>query len=365
MMKILFLTRRFFPDIGGVEKHVLEISAELVLRGYEVIVISESSLNSQKEKPLNYHSNAQSDTDYIISKFPVKSIQSEFFEANKIKNFQINSGKNDFFAKFRIWAQLTKFYRIFLAADVIHAHDVSFWYFPFRILFFWKKFYVTFHGYETNFPPRFGAKVIRKISEIISSGNICVGKYIEKWYGTRADFITYGGVKTHNSKLITQNYPKKNIGKLKILFLGRLEEDNGLKVYLDTLKILKMRKNSFNFIAVGDGKMRKKVEKWGKIIGFVKNTSRFIQNSDIVFSSSYLSMLEALIFKKRVFAVFENDLKRDYLKMSPFSRFVSINSDSAELADLILSKKSSKGYLWAKDQTWSKVADLYLKLWRK
>ncbi|HEX8932546.1 MAG TPA: glycosyltransferase, partial [Patescibacteria group bacterium] len=40
-MKILFLARRFYPDIGGVEKHVLEISKRLAAIGHEVTVVAE------------------------------------------------------------------------------------------------------------------------------------------------------------------------------------------------------------------------------------------------------------------------------------------------------------------------------------
>jgi len=45
-MKVVFLSRQFFPDIGGVEKHVLEISKQLIARGHDVTVISEG-LESQ------------------------------------------------------------------------------------------------------------------------------------------------------------------------------------------------------------------------------------------------------------------------------------------------------------------------------
>jgi hypothetical protein len=38
-------------------------------------------------------------------------------------------------------------------ADIIHCHDVFFWYLPFRFLFPQKKVYIPFHGYEGNNPP--------------------------------------------------------------------------------------------------------------------------------------------------------------------------------------------------------------------
>ena len=84
-------------------------------------------------------------------------------------------------------------------ADVIHAHDVYFWYFPFRFLFPFKKSFVTFHGYE-SYPIRKKAIMVRKLSEYLANGNIIVGDFIKKWYGTTPNYVIYGGVEISNIK---------------------------------------------------------------------------------------------------------------------------------------------------------------------
>ena len=159
-MTIIFLTRRFHPDIGGVEKHVFEISKILKSKGHNVTVITESRGRVGKFSGINI---------IRIKKFP-----------------------NNWFKKFHIWKWMISNLGIFRNADVIHAHDVYYWYFPLKILNPFKKSYVTFHGYETKFPPSKKAIIVRKISEKMAKGNICVGKFIEKWYRTRANFINYG-----------------------------------------------------------------------------------------------------------------------------------------------------------------------------
>ena len=40
-MKILFLTKFFYPHIGGAEKHVLMISRELVKRNHQVTIATQ------------------------------------------------------------------------------------------------------------------------------------------------------------------------------------------------------------------------------------------------------------------------------------------------------------------------------------
>lgn len=349
-MKILFLTRRFYPDIGGVEKHVLKVSKELIKRGHKVSVITESS-------PSNYHSTDQSDTYSINPEQPVKSSQ--------IKIFRLNFGKNDWFKKIRIWMRLFRQYETIKDAEIVHCHDVFFWYFPFRFLFPLKKVYTTFHGFETKFPPTIKARLVRKISEKLSYGNICVGEYIKKWYGTKPDYVTYGGVEK------TQNF-NKNRGSLNILLLGRLEEDNGVKIYLEALRELKKQKVAYNLVVCGDGSYKKQFEKFGKVKGFIPDLNKYIDRSDFIFASSYLSILEALFRGKNVFTVFQNELKKDYLELSPFNDYVCIAGNSRDLVKQVLSihknpyesyNRLLKAQVWSKAQSWAKVADLYLKLW--
>ena len=40
-MTIVFLARLFYPHIGGVEKHVLEISRILIEKGHKVSIVTE------------------------------------------------------------------------------------------------------------------------------------------------------------------------------------------------------------------------------------------------------------------------------------------------------------------------------------
>jgi len=174
-MKVVFLSRQFFPDIGGVGKHVLEISKQLIARGHDVTVISEG-LESQ-----NF---------------------SLFQKQTKIHVYKISVGRDEKKKKFLIWKWFWKNRQLLQNADIIHCHDVFYWYLPFRFLYPHKPVFTTFHGYE-NFPIKKKAILIRKISEKLSRGNICIGDFIKKWYGTKSTFISYGAVnvKTIDSRL--------------------------------------------------------------------------------------------------------------------------------------------------------------------
>ena len=76
----------------------------------------------------------------------------------------------------------------------------SFGILPFRFLCPTKKVYTTFHGYEGNSIPTKKAILMHKISEKLSNGNICIGDFLEKWYGTKATYISYGATEIPNTQ---------------------------------------------------------------------------------------------------------------------------------------------------------------------
>ena len=341
-MTILFFTRLFYPHIGGVEKHIYEVGKRLIVQGHKVIIVTEIFDTNEKK----------------IANFNLKG-----FEIHRIHVRKDDSGK-----KFLIWKWLWQNRKIIRSADIIHTHDVFFWYLPFRFIYPTKKVYITFHGYETVFPLQKKAIFIRKVSEILSTGNIIVGDYIKKWYGTKPDTVTYGGV----DEVSTIKEKKLSKNNLNIVFIGRLEEDTGGLIYSEVLNILENNKVSFTFTALGDGSLRKTFARWGEVKGFVKDTTTYVEKADIVFASSYLSILQALVLKKVIVATYDNQLKKDYLTLAPFKKWITIEPDPVQLTHAIMrylenpesfQSKISNGYEWAKKQTWEKVTNNYLNLW--
>ena len=168
-MTILFFSRLFYPHIGGVETHVLEVGKRLVKRGHKIIVITE------KYQSKGESAKVTGEVDGIeIRRIPVERDSGVVPLSGTPQN---DGGK-----KFRIWWWLWQHKDLIKNADIVHCHDVFFWYLPFRFLYFNKPVYTTFHGYETKFPPSKKAIFVRRISEKLSWGNICVGDYIKKWY---------------------------------------------------------------------------------------------------------------------------------------------------------------------------------------
>lgn len=327
----------------------MEISKILIKNGHKVVVVTEKhdEILKLKEKV----------NDIEIWRIP------KLQENWSFGKLRIN------FKKFKIWMWLFKNQHLIRAADIIHCHDVFFWYLPFRFFYFRKSVFTTFHGYE-GYPIGFKNILMHKISEKLSLGNICIGDYLKKWYGTKPDFVTYGGVDFVKIKNQKSNIKNKHSA----LFIGRLDEQTGIKTYVEAVKIIRKKIPDFEFEIIGDGKLRKSIEKDFKVLGSKKNPERYLEKYNFAFVSRYLSIFEAMAAKKLVFAVYDNPLKEDYLKMSPFSKFIVISNSSSELVAKLyfylddLGKKDKiveSAYNWIKKNSWNHVVDIYLKLWEK
>ena len=356
-MKILFITRSYFPNIGGVEKHVEKITNILIDKGYEVTILTENPMLSYSN---NYHSSKES-AKSIEKNINPKIIRIEVGEENRLK-------------KFRIWISLIKYINEFYSSDIIHCHDVFFWYLPFRFIFPFKKVYTTFHGYEGNKIPNFKSILMHKISEKLSNGNICIGDLLKKWYGTKPNYISYGAV---DSKLL--NIKNKAIDKDRdIIFAGRLEEETGILEYLKAIYLLKIKNINLSVDVYGDGQLKQKaVEYVAKhklkvnFKGFASNVTDYIPKYKIIFVSRYLGILEALALRVPVFAQYNNEIKKDYLLMAPFAKYISIGKTGDDLANMIekyikqqFKIDTDSGYEWVKDKTWENMVKIYLKLWK-
>lgn len=337
-MTILFLSRLFHPHFGGVEKHVLEVSTRLIKRGHKVIVVTEQYNNGLKKRE----------------------------KIKEINVYRIPILQNNWFKKFFIWLWLLHNRKLIEKADIVHCHDVFFWYLPFKFLYPYKAVYTTFHGYE-DYPIKKRAISTRKLSEVLSKGNICIGAFIKKWYYTNPTYILYGGVST---------VPKRNTHKKQAsaLFWGRLDAQTSALEYAKAYRKIKEHIKTFDFTIIGDGIDKQNIETYAQVLGYKNNPESFVGQYRFAFVSRYLSILEAMMAKRLVFALYDNPLKKDYLTMTPFARYIVIASSPAQLAKKVEyylqhpteeRKRVNAAFAWVKNQSWDSVVKTYLALWNR
>jgi len=343
------LTAFFHPHIGGVERHVRSLSEEFVRRGYSITILTKR------------YDRALAPEERLG---PIRILR---FPQSTIPHTQ----------KLGVWLWLLSRLPLLLMADVIHVHDhtaFNAWYLPFRVLIPWKPVFATFHGYEGLVPIPRRYIIGRKWVERLTRGNICVGHFLEKWYGTESDVITYGAVDPPEE--IREPEPRT------IIFMGRLEPDTGIMDYLRAMPlILDGLEARIKLIVCGDGSLRAEVREFAEsrsldveMVGAVKDPSRWIQRGRFIFASGYLTILEAMVSRRLVFAVHDNLLKRDYLEMIPGAAEMMVTAGSPEeLARRfreILDRPDREDAMieracrFVREHTWERLADTYLELYR-
>ncbi len=276
-MKILFLSHYFYPHIGGVEKHVYEVAKNLISKKHEVVVATERYENDLKDK--------------------------EDFGGIKIRRFEYPHEKIK--GLISIWKWLWKNRDLIKQSDIIHCHDVFIWYLPFKFLFPFKKVFTTFHGWEGIYPIPFKNIILKRMASFFSAKTIAIGKYIEKYYGIKANKIIYGGTPNYGGVDKTENHDKKV--KNYLVFLGRLEKDTGTPEFFKWLA----KNNKYQVDFIGDGSLHEECLKYGRVLGFIDPTS-FLKRASVCVPGGYLSYIEAKSLKCKTITFANNQLKEDY-----------------------------------------------------
>lgn len=339
-MKVLFLARLYAPHIGGVEAHLKEVSQILSQKNIQVTIVTERYDRS----------------------LPAKEVM------NGVRIWRISLPKSQT-SKWFIWWWVIRHPFLFLNSDIIHVHDVFFWILPIypTLRLFRKKIFMTFHGYEAPGPLTKKQIWWHRLAARLSRGNICVGNFHKKYYGIRSDITTYGGVSAN------LNHQIKKLNSNKIAFVGRLANDTGILEYLSAMDLLAKKNQTFHLDVFGDGDLHQQCQSFidehhldVTLHGFVENASLRLTNYPIVFASQYLAILEAMSQGCAVVSYFDTPIKKDYLELTPFKEWITVTRSVQEIADAVQIPKlmNKHGVGWSKKQTWEKLSNEYLDLWK-
>lgn len=334
------ITPSFYPEMGGVQRHLLEVGKLLVKQGHQLEVITSSQGVSINPREI------------------ILDIQISRFSYPKIKLLGL----------LVIWWKMLSFCKLAAAADVIHVHDVMLWSFPLRILFPRKNWVLTMHGWEGIYPLPKKNIFLKKLAGKMANKVVCVGEYISQHYGVACDRVIYGGVDANLFKRKTAI--KKKSASLKIVFVGRLNDDTGVKLILDGLSPAKSEK--FTFYFAGDGPLKVECEQSGQVLGWLqeKELAELMSQADLVVVGGYLSALESLSVGCETVAIANNPIKKDYWLNSSLVDWMHVISSRKELLELLDSITKSNFQSKIPEQTaikqysWGKIADQYLQLYQ-
>jgi len=348
-MNILMLAWLFWPHVGGVERHVEQVGRILVERGHRVKV---TTVRHDHGLPLE-----EKHRGIEIYRYPKQRL--------------------DRWERKRVARWLFAHRHLVRWADIVHCHDFytfNYWYSPLLLRYPLKPVYLTFHGFEESFPLWRKDVMMRRLDTHLTRGNISIGEFIPKWYRTRYTYISYGGVEVPSE---VSPLPDGD----RALFVGRLAPDTGVLLYIKALVHLRREYGlQLPLDICGDGPLRRTIGDTASrhdldvvFHGFVRYPERYLAGTKYAFTSSYLAILEAMAWRRPVFAVYQNPLKRDYLLLMPDSRrMMFVASSAEELAERVaaccrgevdLEAMIDRAREFAEAHSWERLADIYLDLY--
>ena len=342
--RVLFVSHRYKPALGGVEKHVGRVIKELSGFGVEIMILTSShtpGLSRQEQErnvrilrlPFGWDRNAPLVYLWMIA------------NRHEFKGFY-----------------------------VVHIHDtlpLLLWYLPLLVMDSATPVYATFHGFERD-PVPVIFKLLRKIARRLVRGAICIGHFIPETYGVDCDVILTGATDCVN--LVEQS-------RNGAVFVGRLEQDTGLLGYIEAIAILKVMYGiEMPLTLCGEGSLQREASNLAmsrgismEQRGLVSNPQAVMNSNQICLAAGYLSILEAMSLGLPVIGIAGSPLKAAYLKGvlkdgGPISIQTTPEGVAREIARIIndpqlAARISERGKRFASKMSWDRMTRAYLDLW--
>ncbi|NWF94521.1 MAG: glycosyltransferase family 4 protein [Candidatus Thorarchaeota archaeon] len=342
-LRVLMVTPRFWPAIGGVEKHVERVCEELGRMNVESQVVTLSHSQGLRQ--------GESRRGTVVHRLP--------FGSRLLAPFSlIMSGGLRAAVK---------------SCDLVHFHDVVpllLLYLPVRVLCPNRPFYATFHGLEAD-PVPFHWRFLRRLARCLVRRCICVGGFIATEYGIRCDTLTHGAVATSEAET------EERSGAV---FVGRIEPDTRLADYVHAIHTLNRRGREMRLTVCGSGSIADHVRQLAEslrvdaqFMGHVERPEAAVARSQVMFASGYMSCLEAMALGVPVVAIAATPLKMAYFKSlraagAPISIQTSLEGVVREVERILdnaaLQREvSQRGRRFTSTSTWTELARTYLWLW--
>ncbi len=346
-MRIAFFVHRYWPVVGGVEIYMQRLARALISMGHTVDVVTSASREDLPER--------DSHEGVSIYRFP--ALRSAL--------------------RCRLW--IVRNIGLFRRADVVHVSNTH------MLEYFWRmvgplvdrrKVFLTRHGmsYIHPVPEWEKRRAVRSLR--LASGVVHDGAFIEKWLGVKPDICPDQGLWPAADTLT----PVPEPGPDRAVYVGRLEPDSGIRMYLEAVRILtKARGRVFRLDAYGDGslavELAERAEREGLAVTFhgrVANAQNRITDGCFAFIDGRMAMQEAMARRRLVLAAFTDPLKEDYVGTEPFSSYLVAAGTGADLAERVIHFMDhpeqrralvDRAFAHARTLTWERTAESYVGLW--
>ena len=166
------------------------------------------------------------------------------------------------------------------------------------------------------------------------------------------------------------------------VYIGRLEPDSGIRIYIDAVRILtRDRHRLFELHVYGDGTLMPQLREEAardalpvRFHGRTADAQKHIVESCFAFIDGRMAIQEAMARQRLVLAAYTDPLKRDYVAGESFSPYLIAVSNGAELADRVAhfiehpqdrAAQVARAFQHARTLSWERTARAYADLWEQ
>ncbi len=348
-MKIVFLVHRYWPSVGGVEKYVHCLGRALAGMGHELDVVAGATQEGLAGQEMH--------EGIRIQRFP--ALRSPL--------------------RCRWWFLRKR--PLFTRADVIHVSNTHMLEYYWRMIGFVvdrRKVFLTRHGMSCRCPVPESERLRAERSHRLAAGVVHDGEFIGKWLGVEPDLCPDQGLFPTADELTPVPEPPPTSA----VYIGRLEPDTGVRIYIDAVRILtRERHRPFELHVYGDGTLmpalREEVSRDGLPVHFHGRTpdaQKHIVESCFGFIDGRMAIQESMARGRLVLAAYTDPLKRDYVSGESFSPYLVAVSDPAQLANRVSyfidhpgQRRAlvSRAFQYARTLSWERTARAFADLWQQ
>ena len=347
-MRICFFVYRYWPIVGGVEKYIHQLAKAMLEMSHEVDVVAGATAEGL--------STSETHEGVRIHRFPAL--------------------RSPLRARWWMWRHLDLFRR----ADVVHVSNTH------MLEYFWRmvgpmvdprKVFLTRHGMSYRYPVPESEKRRAARSINLAAGVVHDGAFIGTQLGVEPDLCPDQGLFPSADSIDPVPEPPPTSA----VYLGRIEPDSGIRVYIDAVRELtKVRGREFDLQVYGDGSLHEELREQVRreqlpvhFHGRVADAQRFITDSCFAFIDGRMAMQEAMARRRLVCAAYVDPLKRDYVGIESFSPYLVPVANGSELAHRVQhfithpaerAALVERAYAHARTLTWTRTAQAYAGLWR-
>jgi glycosyltransferase involved in cell wall biosynthesis len=346
-MKIVLFVYRYWPDVGGVEKYIHRLAKALVENHHDVRIVVPAhrpGLPSHER-----HDGIE------VYRFP------------------------GYRSPLRAWWHLLRLRGLFRWADVIHVSNTHVLEYFYRMVAWWlphKRLFLTRHGMSYTFPVPEQEKARARRSRELVDGVIHDGCFIGRWLEVVPDAVPDQGLYPEAQDLPVAFEPPPKTAT----FVGRLDPDSGIEIYIDTIAVLRDRYNlpiSLNVYGGGtlEADLRERVKRLELSVvfhGWQPDAQEHIADGCFAFVAGRMAMQEAMARRRLVVAAYVDPLKRDYVEGEPFSPYLVSGEDAETVAERVAHYATheaerralvERAYAHSRTLTWRRTAKEYERIW--